>query len=89
MERAIEAIWQGAYLARSFSASQSSVERPPHRLRRDFFYGISLGRDRGAVIYRSFISIGRPQLWFRWFLRWGYYARFRLVARWGRPTTPG
>jgi NADH dehydrogenase len=84
MERAIEAIWQGAYLARRFASGWSPEEGPPHRLRRDFFYGISLGRKHGAVVYRSFISIGRPQLWFRWFLRWGYYARFRLLARWKR-----
>jgi NADH dehydrogenase len=84
MERAIEAIWQGAYLARRFSAGWSPEDGPPHRLRRDFFYGISLGRKHGAVIYKSFITTGRPQLWFRWFLRWGYYARFRLLARWKR-----
>lgn len=81
MERAIEAIWQGAYLARRFAAGWSPTEGPPHRLRRDFFYGISLGRKRGAIIYKSFITMGRPHLWFRWLLRWGYYARFRLVAR--------
>jgi NADH dehydrogenase len=88
MERAIEAIWQGAYLARRFSSGWSPAEGPVHHLRRDFFYGISLGRKRAALVYKSFISIGRVQLWFRWFLRWGYYARFRLLARWkGRETS--
>jgi len=82
MERAIEAIWQGAYLARRFSSGWPPAEGPPHRLRRDFFYGISLGRKTGALVYKSFISTGRVQLLFRWFLRWGYYARFRLAARW-------
>lgn len=81
MERAIEAIWQGAYLARRFAAGWSPVEGPPHRLRRDYFYGISLGRERGALIRGSFISVGRPQLWLRRFLRWGYYERFRLLGR--------
>jgi NADH dehydrogenase len=82
MERAIEAIWQGAYLARRLAQGWTPTEGPPHRLRRDFFYGISLGRRDGALVYRSFISVGRPQLWFRRFLRWGYYARFRLLGRW-------
>jgi NADH dehydrogenase len=82
MERAIEAIWQGAYLARRFTSGWPPAEGPPHRLRRDFFYGISLGRKRGAVVYKGFISIGRPQLRFRRFLQWGYYARFRLLGRW-------
>jgi NADH dehydrogenase len=81
MERAIEAIWQGAYLARRFTSGWSPADGPPHRLRRDFFYGISLGRKRGALVYKGFISTGRAQLWFRWFLQWGYYARFRLLGR--------
>jgi NADH dehydrogenase len=81
MERAIEAIWQGAYLARRFASGWAPEEGPTHRLRRDFFYGISLGRKRGAVVYGSFITTGRVQLWFRRFLRWGYYTRFRLLAR--------
>ena len=87
MERAIEAIWQGAYLARRFSSGWSPAEGPVHRLRRDFFYGISLGRKRGAIVYKSFSSTGRVQLWFRWFLQWGYYARFHLLARWKRRET--
>jgi len=81
MERAIEAIWEGAYLARRFTSGWSPTEGPPHHLRRDFPYGISLGRRQGAIVYRSLISVGRLQLWFRWFLRWGYYARFRWLAR--------
>jgi NADH dehydrogenase FAD-containing subunit len=89
MERAIEAIWQGAYLARRFTAGWLPTDGPPHRLRRDFFYGISLGRKRGALVYKSFISTGGIQLWFRWFLRWGYYARFRLLARWKRREATG
>jgi len=84
MERAIEAIWQGAYLARRFTAGWPPADGPPHRVRRDFFYGISLGRKRGAIIYKGFVSSGPLQLWFRRFLRWGYYARFRWAARWRR-----
>ncbi|HET7623068.1 MAG TPA: FAD-dependent oxidoreductase, partial [Gemmatimonadaceae bacterium] len=76
MERAIEAIWQGAYLARRFGSAWTPTEGPPHRLRRDFFYGISLGRKHGALVYKGIISVGRPQLWFRRFLQWAYYARF-------------
>ncbi len=82
MERAIEAIWQGAYLARRFAHGWNPNEGTPHRLRRDFFYGISLGRRHGALVYKSFISVGRPQLWFRRLLKWGYYARFQLLGRW-------
>ncbi len=82
MDRAIEAIWQGAYLARRLARGWPPAEGPAHRLRRDFFYGISLGRRHGALVYKSFISIGRVQLLFRRFLRWGYYARFRLLGRW-------
>ena len=82
MERAIEAIWQGAYLARRFASGWSPTEGPTHRLRRDFFYGLSLGHERGAIVYKNFITTGRPQLWFRRFLQWGYYARFKLLARW-------
>jgi NADH dehydrogenase, FAD-containing subunit len=82
MERAIEAIWQGAYLARRFTSGWSPAEGPAHRLRRDFFYGLSLGRRHGAIIYKNFITTGRLQLLFRRFLQWGYYARFRLLARW-------
>lgn len=37
MVRAIEAIWQGAYLARRFTEDWSSDAGPSHRLRRDFF----------------------------------------------------
>lgn len=81
MERAIEAIWEGAYLARHFADGRSGDDGPPLRLRRDFFYGISLGRRRGAVFYRSFIHVSRAALIFRRFLRWAYYARFRLLAR--------
>lgn len=81
MERAIEAIWQGAYLARRFGSGWSPADGPTHRLRRDYFYGISLGRKRGAIIYKHFITSGRAQLWVRRFLQWGYYTRFRLVAR--------
>ena len=81
MERAIEAIWQGAYLARRLSSDWSPTDGPTHRLRRDYFYGVSLGRKRGAIVYKTFITTGRLQLWFRRFLQWGYYARFRLLAR--------
>lgn len=84
MERAIEAIWEGAYLARRFGSAWAPTDGPTLRLRRDFFYGLSLGRKRGAIVYKSFITIGRAQLWFRRFLEWGYYARFRLLARWRR-----
>ncbi len=81
MERAIEAIWQGATLARRIGAGRATDEGPPHRLRRDFFYGVSLGRKRGGIFYGSLLHTSRLALRFRHFLRWAYYARFRLLAR--------
>ena len=81
MERAIEAIWQGAYLARRFAAGWAPDTGPAHRLRRDFFYGISLGPSRAAIVYKHLITTGKFEHWFRRWLQWAYYARFRLLGR--------
>lgn len=81
MERAIEAIWQGAYLARRAAAGWPPDAGPPHRLRRDFFYGLSLGPRRSAIVYRGTIAEGRTLVWFRRWLEWAYYARFGWLAR--------
>lgn len=79
MERAIEAIWQGATLARRFAAGCPPDAGPEHRLRRDFLYGISLGPGRAAIVYKGACVDGRIGDWVRWVLKRGYYARFGLV----------
>lgn len=81
MARAIEAIWQGATLARLFAARNPEEARRPHRLRRDFWYGVSLGPHRSAVVYKQLIIESRLLVWFRRALQRAYYARFRRLAR--------
>lgn len=81
MARAIEAIWQGAALARQFAARDPEEARRPHRLRRDFWYGISLGPRRSAVVYRQMVIESRLFVWFRRALQHAYYARFRRLGR--------
>lgn len=80
MERAIEAIWQGATLARRFAAGFPQDAGPAHRLRRDFLYGISLGPHLGSVVYGARHVEGRWSTWLRRAIEWAYYARFRLVG---------
>ncbi|HEX6535492.1 MAG TPA: FAD-dependent oxidoreductase [Gemmatimonadaceae bacterium] len=80
MERAIEAIWQGATLARRFAGGWAHDAGPEHHLRRDFLYGISLGPRRAAVVYKGVFLEGRWAEWVRWGLQWGYYARLKMVG---------
>ena len=77
--RAIEAIWQGAALARLMDPDPRR-EPKPHRLHRDFSYGISLGRRRAAIVNGRFIIGGAPVVAFRRLLQWGYYRRLNRVA---------
>jgi NADH dehydrogenase len=81
MERAIEAIWQGAYLARRLAAGRRAEEGPAHRIRRDFFYGLSLGRRNSLVLYGRFWFDLRLNVHFRRWLQWAYYERFRILGR--------
>ena len=81
MERAIEAIWQGALLGRRLAARSADDQGPPHRLRRDFFYGLSLGPRHSLVLYGRWWVDSRIFVHFRRWLKWAYYARFRLLAR--------
>jgi NADH:ubiquinone reductase (H+-translocating) len=81
MERAIEAIWQGAYLARRLADGWRAEEGPAHRIRRDFFYGLSLGRRNSVVLYGRFWFDVRLNVYFRRWLQWAYYERFRLLGR--------
>ena len=78
--RAIEAIWQGAALARLLDAEPGQQPRP-HRLHRDFFYGISLGQDRAAIVRGSHCLDGAPMVAGRRVLQWGYYRRLRRLAQ--------
>ena len=80
MERAIECIWQGALLARRFARDWSASEGPTHRLRRDFFYGLSLGPRQSMIIYGRWWVDAPVLAWFRRWLQWAYYARFRALA---------
>jgi NADH dehydrogenase len=82
MERAIEAIWQGALLGRRMAARQGDGVGSAHRLRRHFFYGLSLGPRHSLVLYRALWIDARLFVHFRRWLKWAYYARFTLLARW-------
>ena len=77
--RAIEAIWQGAALARLMDPDPAH-EPKPHRLHRDFSYGISLGRRRAAIVHGRFSVAGAPVVSFRRLLQWGYYRRLERAA---------
>jgi NADH dehydrogenase len=81
MQRAIEAIWQGASLARRFAAGWSARAGPRHRLRRDFAYGLSLGPRLSAIFYKKMYSERRAFVLVRRWLQWGYYARFNWLAK--------
>lgn len=78
--RAIEAIWQGAALARLLG-DEHGGPAAAHRLHRDFFYGISLGERRSAIARGRFYTEGAPLVAFRRVIQWGYYRRFRRLAR--------
>jgi NADH dehydrogenase len=81
MERAIEAIWQGALLARRLAGRWEDRDGPAHHLRRTFFYGLSLGTGHSLVVYRTLWLDARLFVHFRRWLKWAYYARFTLLAR--------
>jgi NADH dehydrogenase FAD-containing subunit len=73
--RAIDAIWQGAWLARHLDSQN-------YPGRREFFYGLSLGRAH-SVILRGRWWIDTPLfVSFRRWLRAAYYARFTLLRHW-------
>lgn len=82
MQRAIEAIWQGALLARRMARPWGDDEGPEHQLRREFFYGLSLGPRHSLVLYRALWADSRIFVYFRRWLKWAYYERFTLLARW-------
>jgi NADH dehydrogenase len=80
MVRAIEAIWQATLLARRLAGGWAHDAGPAHRLRRDFFHGVSLGPRHSLVVYGRWWLDSRRFVRFRHFLRWGFYLRYRLLA---------
>ena len=76
MLRAIEAIWQGATLARRIAGTYPDDSGPSHRLRPDFWYGLSLGAKRSAVLRGPRISEREMYVQLRRGLQWAYYRRF-------------
>jgi NADH dehydrogenase len=79
MVRAIEAIWQGATLARRIAGGHADEAGPAHRLRTDFWYGLSLGAKRSAVLRGARIDERAAYVAFRRWLQWAYYRRFPVV----------
>ncbi len=85
MQRAIECIWQANVIARNIIKLSEETESylsgvpplEPHRLRKDFFHGISLG-GRSLVVYgRAMVDVAGVNTWFRRFLMRSYFARYR------------
>lgn len=87
MQRAIECLWQAKVVARNLLAllrqpagdSQGWPSLRPHRLRRDFFYGVSLGRDSLVVYGRHALNVrGVNHAFRRWLMR-QYFARYAPI----------
>lgn len=87
MQRAIECLWQAKIVARNvLTLLRQPPEYPhgvpslrPHRLRPDFFYGISLGRDSLVVYGRYALNVrGINHAFRRWLMR-QYFARYAPV----------
>jgi NADH dehydrogenase len=76
MMRAIEAIWQGETLARRLGRGYADDAGPMHRLRPDFWYGMSLGAKRSAIVRGARIDERGAYVSARRWLQWAYYRRF-------------
>ena len=76
MLRAIEAIWRGTTLARRFAQGLADDTGPKHRLRPDFWYGLSLGSARSAIYRGASIVEHRRLVAGRRWLQRQYYRRF-------------
>jgi NADH dehydrogenase FAD-containing subunit len=81
-DRAIDAIWQGAYLARRFARQSTGSEGPKYKSNRSFFYGLSLGRAHSVILRGAWWADTPLFVAFRRWLRCAYYARFTLLHRW-------
>lgn len=76
MRRAIEAIWQGALLARRIAGNSAADSGPSHTLRPDFWYGLSLGAKQSAILKGARLSERGVYVQARRWLQWSYYRRF-------------
>ena len=85
MQRAIECLWQASVIAQNIlTLAAEPQDYPsgvpplmPHRLRPDFFHGVSLG-GRSLVVYgRAMVDVAGVNTWFRRFLMRSYFARYR------------
>ncbi|MCA9694405.1 MAG: hypothetical protein KC636_32815, partial [Myxococcales bacterium] len=89
MQRAIECLWQAELVARSVALLAAAPEGfpsgvpplPPHRLREDFFHGVSVGARSMIVRGPLAIELGGLAIWFRRFLMRQYFALYRRAAR--------
>jgi NADH dehydrogenase FAD-containing subunit len=81
-DRAIDAIWQGAFLARRFARGYRDDEGPLYRNDRTFFYGVSLGRAHSVILRGAWWADTPLFVAVRRWLRRAYYARFTLLGRW-------
>jgi len=94
MQRAIECIWQAKVVARNVLATLQTRREDgpprmrPHRLRRTFFYGVSLGRESLVVYDRSYVNVRGVNHEFRRWLMRRYFARYapRPLPLLGPPT---
>jgi NADH:ubiquinone reductase (H+-translocating) len=75
-DRAIDAIWQGAWLAKHLAE-----HAPAYQSGRTFFYGLSLGRAHSVIVRGRWWADTPLFVGFRRWLRAAYYARFTLLRR--------
>jgi NADH dehydrogenase len=85
-DRAIDAIWQGAWLARQLGESNDRLTHKSggltYKSGRTFFYGVSLGRRHSMIVRGRWWADVPLFVAFRRWLRGAYYARFTLLRRW-------
>lgn len=93
MQRAIECLWAADTIAAQLvRLSREPVGYPrgvpalvTHRLRSDFFHGLSIGADSLVVYGERIVDLGAINIAFRRFLMWGYFRRYgQWSSRWTR-----
>jgi NADH:ubiquinone reductase (H+-translocating) len=97
MQRAIECLWQAKVVADAVLAlAEHDPAYPegvpplrPHRLRRTFFYGVSVGA-KSYVVYRG-LRVHLPWIttWFRRWLMRQYFARYAAAREDARSSPAG
>lgn len=97
MQRAIECLWQAKVVADNVlalaalgpDAPRGRAVLRPHRLRRDFPYGVSIGA-RSLIAYGPLsVDLGPVGVWFRRFLMRQYFARYQGYRSASRGVSPG